>query len=127
MRSAVGGADGSRTHDLSIANAALSQLSYGPGKDAEVYPRRFRLATIMRKRFGECRTRRHPRARGNGMLPSVVPGKYDAVIPFRMSEMHDPLPLLSPHHVSAGEPRPPHDAAGQLGLPLQPVVRALFT
>ena len=30
------------------------------------------------------------------MLPSVVPGKYDAVIPFRMSEMHDPLPLLSP-------------------------------
>ena len=48
MRSAVGGADGSRTHDLSIANAALSQLSYGPGKDAEVYPRRFRLATIMR-------------------------------------------------------------------------------
>ncbi len=24
------GADGSRTHDLSIANAALSQLSYGP-------------------------------------------------------------------------------------------------
>ena len=31
----VGGADGGRTHDLSIANAALSQLSYGPGKDAE--------------------------------------------------------------------------------------------
>ena len=26
----VGGADGDRTHDLSIANAALSQLSYGP-------------------------------------------------------------------------------------------------
>ena len=25
-----GGADGDRTHDLSIANAALSQLSYGP-------------------------------------------------------------------------------------------------
>ena len=25
------GADGIRTHDLSIANAALSQLSYGPG------------------------------------------------------------------------------------------------
>ena len=28
----IGGADGGRTHDLSIANAALSQLSYGPGK-----------------------------------------------------------------------------------------------
>jgi hypothetical protein len=26
----LGGADGDRTHDLSIANAALSQLSYGP-------------------------------------------------------------------------------------------------
>ena len=25
-----GGADGSRTHDLRIANATLSQLSYGP-------------------------------------------------------------------------------------------------
>ena len=25
-----GGADGDRTHDLSIANATLSQLSYGP-------------------------------------------------------------------------------------------------
>jgi hypothetical protein len=25
-----GGADGDRTHDFSIANAALSQLSYGP-------------------------------------------------------------------------------------------------
>ena len=25
-----GGADGDRTHDLSVANAALSQLSYGP-------------------------------------------------------------------------------------------------
>ena len=33
VRAAVGvfgGADGDRTHDLSIANAALSQLSYGP-------------------------------------------------------------------------------------------------
>ena len=26
----IGGADGSRTHDLRIANATLSQLSYGP-------------------------------------------------------------------------------------------------
>ncbi len=30
-----GGADGDRTHDLSIANAALSQLSYGPEKTTE--------------------------------------------------------------------------------------------
>ncbi len=29
-RTKPGGADGDRTHDLSIANAALSQLSYGP-------------------------------------------------------------------------------------------------
>ena len=42
---AVGGADGGRTHDLSIANAALSQLSYGPGKNARVYSRRFRRAS----------------------------------------------------------------------------------
>ena len=27
----VGGAEGDRTPDLRIANAALSQLSYGPG------------------------------------------------------------------------------------------------
>ena len=26
----IGGADGDRTHDLRIANATLSQLSYGP-------------------------------------------------------------------------------------------------
>ena len=43
-----GGADGSRTHDLSIANAALSQLSYGPGEDAEVYSRRFQRASAVR-------------------------------------------------------------------------------
>ncbi len=30
-----GGADGDRTHDLSIANAALSQLSYGPTRGGE--------------------------------------------------------------------------------------------
>ena len=28
----IGGAEGDRTPDLSIANAALSQLSYCPGK-----------------------------------------------------------------------------------------------
>ena len=43
-----GGADGGRTHDLSIANAALSQLSYGPGEDAEVYSRRFQRASAVR-------------------------------------------------------------------------------
>ena len=31
-----GGADGDRTHDLSIANAALSQLSYGPTRAADI-------------------------------------------------------------------------------------------
>ena len=40
-----GGADGGRTHDLSIANAALSQLSYGPDKKAGVYSRRPRRAS----------------------------------------------------------------------------------
>ena len=30
LRTKPGGADGDRTHDLSVANAALSQLSYGP-------------------------------------------------------------------------------------------------
>jgi hypothetical protein len=30
-----GGAEGSRTPDLLIANEALYQLSYGPGKAAE--------------------------------------------------------------------------------------------
>ena len=45
----AGGADGGRTHDLSIANAALSQLSYGPGKVARVYSRRSRRASRFRK------------------------------------------------------------------------------
>ena len=45
----VGGADGGRTHDLSIANAALSQLSYGPGKERRVYSRRFRRASVDRR------------------------------------------------------------------------------
>ena len=34
----VGGAEGSRTPDLSIANAALSQLSYGPTEPSDVQP-----------------------------------------------------------------------------------------
>jgi hypothetical protein len=33
LRTGSGGAEGSRTPDLSIANAALSQLSYGPDPD----------------------------------------------------------------------------------------------
>ena len=48
MRGEVGGADGSRTHDLSIANAALSQLSYGPDEGGEVYSRRILHATTTR-------------------------------------------------------------------------------
>ena len=44
----AGGADGSRTHDLSIANAALSQLSYGPGKERRVYSRRLWRASTVR-------------------------------------------------------------------------------
>ena len=34
-RSESNGAEGSRTLDLCIANAALSQLSYRPGSDPE--------------------------------------------------------------------------------------------
>jgi hypothetical protein len=33
----VGGAEGDRTPDLRAASAALSQLSYGPGKLVRVY------------------------------------------------------------------------------------------
>ena len=44
----VGGADGGRTHDLSIANDALSQLSYGPGEAARVYSRRARGTSAVR-------------------------------------------------------------------------------
>ena len=35
---AFGGADGDRTHDLRIANATLSQLSYHPTKGADCIP-----------------------------------------------------------------------------------------
>jgi hypothetical protein len=36
-----GGAEGDRTPDLRIANAALSQLSYGPFRIRLVFPVRF--------------------------------------------------------------------------------------
>ena len=40
----IGGADGSRTHDLRIANATLSQLSYGPTRDALSKSRTYEVA-----------------------------------------------------------------------------------
>ena len=51
----VNGAEGSRTPDLRIANAALSQLSYSPGNHArfEAPPRRLPQFT----RDGRERTR----------------------------------------------------------------------
>ena len=74
----VGGADGGRTHDLSIANAALSQLSYGPGNEGGVYPRHLPRSSVTRRR-----RRLHagapgsgPTFAGGGTAGSVTSGGY---------------------------------------------------
>ena len=56
--SRVGGADGGRTHDLSIANAALSQLSYGPGEGGKF--------TRVQYHAPPSHTRTHPSLRPAG-------------------------------------------------------------
>ena len=66
--SRVGGADGGRTHDLSIANAALSQLSYGPGEETGVYSRRFRRASHHSACSRIRRADYHSRIRGNDLV-----------------------------------------------------------
>ena len=75
----VGGADGGRTHDLSIANAALSQLSYGPGNEGEVYPRRLPHSSVTREPVGgrcvrSCRAATRPEGRRGGDRPSPATG-----------------------------------------------------
>ena len=54
MRSAaekIGGAEGDRTPDLCIANAALSQLSYSPTSEGREFSGRVRLAPARRAHF----------------------------------------------------------------------------
>src|SRR5215469_5593294 len=49
----VGGAEGDRTPDLGIANAALSQLSYSPDRPASIRPKPRRWGGARRAEYGE--------------------------------------------------------------------------
>ena len=44
----IGGDDGDRTRDLSVANAALSQLSYTPTRKAGLYPNYLQTSSSIR-------------------------------------------------------------------------------
>jgi YggT family protein len=68
----VGGAEGDRTPDLGIANAALSQLSYSPDRSTTDSPKRRRWCGVGRAEYGEgvgaCQAR--PRRRTSDWLAS---------------------------------------------------------
>ena len=57
LKQVIGGEDEDRTHDLRIANAALSQLSYPPDEAAILYHTAAHLQQIV-----ACRNRSAPAA-----------------------------------------------------------------
>ncbi len=65
------GDDGVRTHDLRIANATLSQLSYVPVSSSQIIPPSRRLATS-----GETDASDHPRRRRIGTKASGRPARW---------------------------------------------------
>src|SRR5918995_4786983 len=64
MADKVGGAEGDRTPDLRAASAALSQLSYGPGKLVRVYAAPLGVSTLLLPAF----------------LGSAAPEGFEAVV-----------------------------------------------